>query len=49
VVFGLLGIWLAASERDLDYGTAAMRFGAIGAVPGFLVGLVRARGGRRGK
>lgn len=48
VVMGLVGLWFARSEGDIDYATAGTRFGAIGAVPGFLIGLVRAWRGRRG-
>lgn len=49
IIVGLLGLWFASSEGDIDYATAGTRFGAVGAIPGFLIGLVRAwRGRRRG-
>jgi hypothetical protein len=43
----LLGVWFAISEGDIDPVTAAVRFAAIGAVPGFLLGLVVAWRRRR--
>lgn len=47
VVMALLGVWFAISEGDIDPVTAAVRFAAIGAVPGFLLGLVVAWRRRR--
>lgn len=42
VVMALVGVWFATSEGDIDPVTAAARFGGLGALPGFLVGLVAA-------
>lgn len=46
---GLLGLWFARSEGDIDYTTAGTRFAALGAVLGFLRGALRAWWGRRRK
>lgn len=42
IVMALLGVWFATSEGDIDPVMAAARFGGLGAVPGFLIGLVAA-------
>lgn len=47
VVIGLLGLWFARSEGDIGYVTAGTRFAALGAVPGFLLGALRAWRGKR--
>jgi hypothetical protein len=36
-------VWFACSEGDIDPVMAAARFGGIGVVPGFLIGLVATR------
>jgi hypothetical protein len=36
----LLGVWFAFSEGDIDPVTAGVRFSAVGAAPGFLLGLI---------
>lgn len=47
VAMALLGVWFAFNEGDIDPVTAGVRFAAVGAVPGFIIGLIAAWRRRR--
>jgi hypothetical protein len=40
IVMACLGVWFALSEGDIDPSVAGLRFGAVGAVPGLVIGLL---------
>lgn len=47
ILVACFGVWFALSEGDIDPSVAGLRFGAVGAVPGLLIGLLVAWRRRR--